>query len=107
LAYFSLMFIVHVNIKVKPESIEAFKTATLANASASLQEPGVVRFDILQQADDAARFVFVEVYRDVAANLAHKETKHYAMWRDTVTSMMAETRTSVKYNNVFPDDKSW
>jgi autoinducer 2-degrading protein len=101
------MFIIHVQIQVKPENIEAFKTATLANARVSLQEPGVARFDILQPADDPARFVLMEVYRDVAANLAHKETRHYAVWRDTVANMMAVPRTSVKYNNVFPADPNW
>lgn len=101
------MFIVHVHVRVKPESIEAFKAATLANASASLQEPGVARFDVVQQTDDPARFVLVEVYRDTAAAAAHKETKHYPVWRDTVASMMAEPRASVKYSNCFPEDSGW
>jgi autoinducer 2-degrading protein len=107
LAYFSVMFIVHVQIQVKPECVEAFKAATLANARASVQESGVARFDAVQQADDATRFVLVEVYRDAAANAAHKETKHYAVWRDTVAPMMAGPRISVKYHNLFPDDPNW
>jgi len=101
------MFIVHVQIHVKPESVEAFKMATLANASASVREPGVTRFDVVQQADNPTRFVLVEVYRNVEANAAHKLTPHYAVWRDTVAAMMAEPRTSVKFNNVFPDDSGW
>lgn len=101
------MFIVHVHVRVKPESIKAFKAATLANAQASVQEPGVARFDVVQQADDAAKFVLVEVYRDAAAAAAHKETKHYPVWRDAVAGMMAEPRTSVKFNNVFPADSGW
>lgn len=101
------MFIVHVHIHVKPENVAAFKTATLANARASIQEPGVARFDVVQQADDPKRFVLVEIYRDAAANAAHKETSHYAAWRDTVATMMAEPRTSVKFNNLFPDDSNW
>ena len=101
------MFIVHVQIRVKPESLEAFKQATLANARASVQEPGVARFDVVQQSDDPTRFVLVEVYRSVEANAAHKETKHYATWRDTVESMMAEPRTRAIFTNVFPDDKGW
>ena len=101
------MFIVHVPIHVKPENLDAFKAATLVNARASVQEPGIVRFDVVQQADDPARFVLVEVYRDAAANLAHKETKHYAVWRDTVAGMMAEPRLGVKYNNLFPEDQNW
>jgi quinol monooxygenase YgiN len=101
------MLCVHVHVRVKPESIEAFKAATLANAQASVQEPGVARFDVMQQADDPAKFILVEVYRDAAANAAHKETKHYPIWRDAVAPMMAEPRTSVKFNNVFPADHGW
>jgi (4S)-4-hydroxy-5-phosphonooxypentane-2,3-dione isomerase len=101
------MFIVHVQIKVKPECLEAFKTATLANARASVQEPGVARFDVMQQTDDPTRFVLVEAYRDAAANAAHKLTEHYAAWRDTVAAMMAEPRSSVKFNNLIPDDQGW
>ena len=101
------MLVVHIQVRVKPECVEAFKAATLANAQASLQEPGIARFDVVQQADDPTRFVFVEVYRTPAAPAAHKETAHYATWRDTVAPMMAEPRTSVKFGNVFPDDKDW
>ncbi len=102
------MLIVHVHVHVKAESVESFKEATLANARASVKEPGVVRFDVVQQQDDATRFVLVEVYRDAAAAAAHKETQHYPVWRDAVASMMAEPRYSVKFNNVFPEDeKDW
>jgi autoinducer 2-degrading protein len=101
------MLVVHIHVQVKPECVEAFKSATLANARASLQEPGVARFDVVQQQDDPARFVFVEVYRDAAAAAAHKETAHYPVWRDTVASMMAAPRQSVKFDNVFPEDARW
>lgn len=101
------MFIVHVQIRVKPECLEEFKKATLANARASVQEPGIVRFDVLQQADDPERFTLVEVYRDAAANVAHKETSHYAAWRDVAEGMMAEPRTRVMFQNLFPEDKNW
>ena len=101
------MFIVHVNVHVKPELVESFKTATLANAQASVKEPGVVRFDVVQQQEDPSQFVLVEVYRDAAAAAAHKETPHYPVWRDAVASMMAEPRHSVKFNNVFPEDEGW
>lgn len=101
------MLIVHVHVHVKPESVEAFKAATLANARASIKEPGVLRFDVVQQQDDPTRFVLVEVYRDAAAAAAHKETPHYPIWRDAVASMMAEPRYSVKFNNVFPGDERW
>jgi quinol monooxygenase YgiN len=107
LAYLSAMFIVHVHVHVKPDCVESFKAATLANARATVQEPGVARFDVVQQADDPTRFVLVEVYRDAAANLAHKETAHYPVWRDTVAAMMAEPRTSVKFNHVFPGETGW
>jgi len=101
------MLIVHVHVSVKPESVEAFKAATIENASASLGEPGVARFDVIQQQDDPAKFVLVEVYRSPEAAAAHKETAHYAKWRDTVAPMMAEPRRSVRYANIFPGDEGW
>ena len=101
------LLIVHVHVRVKPECIEAFKAATLANARASVQEAGIARFDVCQQADDPTRFVLVEAYRTPAAPAAHKETAHYALWRDTVATMMAEPRSSVKLANVFPEDAGW
>jgi (4S)-4-hydroxy-5-phosphonooxypentane-2,3-dione isomerase len=107
MAYSNRMFIVHVQVQVKPEAVEAFKQATLANARASAQEPGVARFDVVQQQDDPTRFVLVEVYRDAAAAAAHKETAHYPVWRDAVAGMMAVPRTGVKYNNVHPDETGW
>lgn len=101
------MLILHIQVQVKAECIEAFKTATLANAAASLQEPGITRFDVCQQNDDPTRFVLVEVYGDDAANVAHKETAHYATWRDAVAPMMAAPRTRLGYSNVFPPDDAW
>ncbi|MCX6030674.1 MAG: putative quinol monooxygenase [Chloroflexi bacterium] len=101
------MLIVHVHVHVKPESVEAFRQATLANASNSVQEPGIARFDVVQQTDDPTRFVLVEAYRSVEATVQHKETTHYKTWRDAVADMMAEPRTSVKYANVFPEDAEW
>ena len=101
------MLVIHVFIHVKPESVEAFKIASLDNARHSVREPGIARFDVIQQTDDPTRFVLVEVYRAVEATIAHKETEHYARWRDTVADMMAEPRTSVKYANLFPVDAGW
>ncbi len=101
------MLIVHVHIQVKPECVAAFQAATLANARASVQESGIARFDVVQQADDPTRFVLVEVYRDDQAPARHKETAHYATWRDAVAPMMAVPRTSVKFANVFPPDAGW
>lgn len=101
------LLVVHVHVHVKPEHLEAFHAATVVNARASLQEPGIARFDVVQQADDPTCFVLVEVYRNAAAPAAHKETAHYATWRDTVAPMMASPRTSVKFANVFPADTEW
>jgi autoinducer 2-degrading protein len=101
------MVIVHVHVRVNPDAVEAFRAATLANARASVREPGVARFDVIQQQDDATRFVLVEVYRSTEAAAAHKETAHYATWRDTVAPMMAEPRHGVKYTNLFPEDAGW
>jgi len=101
------MFIVHVFARVKPDQVEAFRAATLENARNSIQEPGIARFDVIQQQDDSTRFVLVEVYRTSDDPAKHKETAHYQKWRDTVADMMAEPRTSVKYTNVFPDEQGW
>ncbi len=101
------MLIVHVHAHVKPESVADFRQATIENARSSVQEPGIARFDVVQQQDDATRFVLIEVYRTLEAASAHKETAHYATWRDVVATMMAEPRQSVKYNAVFPDPHGW
>jgi (4S)-4-hydroxy-5-phosphonooxypentane-2,3-dione isomerase len=101
------MLIVIVQIHVKPECIEAFREATIANARGSAHEPGIARFDFLQRQDDPNRFVLIEVYRDADAPARHKETAHYAAWRAAADSMMAEMRTSVRFTNVYPDDGGW
>jgi quinol monooxygenase YgiN len=101
------MHIVHIQVRVKPELVEAFQQATIENGRKSVQEPGIARFDAIQQADDPTRFVLVEVYRTPDAPAAHKETAHYKTWRDRVETMMAEPRTRVIYSNVFPTDEGW
>ena len=101
------MLVVHVHVHVKPEAIDAFKAASLENAQHSIQEPGVARFDLMQQQDDPARFVLVEAYRTPDAPGAHKATAHYAKWRDAVEGMMAEPRHSVKFSSLFPSDSRW
>ena len=101
------MFIVHVFVHVKDDQIDAFKTASMENARNSVQEPGVARFDVIQQQDDPTRFVLVEVYRTPDDPGRHKETSHYQKWRDTVAEMMAEPRSSTKYYNIFPDETGW
>ena len=97
------MLVVHVHVHVRSECLEAFKAATLANARASVQEPGVARFDVIQQEDDPTRFELIEIYRTAEAAAAHKATVHYATWRDAVAPLMAEPRSSTKYRAVFPE----
>ncbi len=101
------LHILTVAIRVKPESLDAFRAATLANAQGSVAEPGVVRFDVIEDVEDPTRFMLFEVYRDLAAHAAHRETPHYQKWRDTVNDMMAEPRAAKKYTNVFPDSAGW
>jgi autoinducer 2-degrading protein len=101
------MLIVHVHVRVKPDRVGAFRAATIVNAGHSVREPGIARFDVIQQQDDPMEFVLVEVYRSTDAIAAHKDSAHYAVWRDTVAPLMAEPRTSVTYTNVCPDDDGW
>ena len=101
------MHVVHVHVHVKPEFVEDFRRASLENASKSIKEPGIARFDVMQQADDPTRFVLVEIYRTPEDPARHKETSHYQNWRNKVENMMAEPRKSIKYTNVFPMDKEW
>lgn len=101
------MHIVHVHVRVKPEFVADFRQATIENARSSVQEPGIARFDLIEQQDDATRFVLIEVYRTPEAATAHKDTAHYAKWRDAVAPMMAEPRQSTKYNAIFPDLEGW
>ena len=101
------LLIVHVHVHVKPGAEEAFRVASLANAEASRREPGVVRFDLIADREDKRRFVLVETYDDAAAAAAHKDTAHYARWRDAVSGLMAEPRRSAKFVNLSPDDAGW
>ena len=101
------MFIVHVFVHVKDGLSEEFKKATIENARSSINEPGIAKFDVMQQQDDPNRFVLVEVYRTPDDPAKHKETAHYQKWRDTVADMMAEPRSSIKFSNVYPDDEQW
>jgi autoinducer 2-degrading protein len=101
------MHVIHVHVHVRPGAVEAFRQATLVNAACSLREPGVARFDVIQQQDDSTRFVLVEAYRTVEAIAAHKETPHYAAWRDGVSPLLAEPRSSTKFTNVYPGDDAY
>jgi len=101
------MLVVHVHVHVKPECVDAFRQATFENAGNSVREPGIARFDVVQHQDDPTRFVLVEAYRTAEAPAAHKETAHYAKWRDAVAPMMAEPRSSVKCLSLFPAEGDW
>ena len=101
------MVIVHVHIHVKPEVLDDFIEATIENGRDSVREPGIARFDFIQDLDDPTKFVLIEVYRTPDDPAAHKETAHYDIWREKVANMIAEPRQSVKYANVFPDDQGW
>ncbi len=101
------MLVVHVHIRVKPEDVEGFKKITIKNARNSLKEPGIIRFDMIQKEDDPAYFVLSEVYKDVEATTKHKETPHYAEWRAAAESMMTEQRHSVRFKDIFPEEKYW
>lgn len=102
------MFVVCVHVHVKPENVEQFIEATLANARNTVEEPGALRFDVLQQIDDPSRFVLYEAYRDEAGAKAHKETPHYARWREAVEPWMAEPRRGVQHRSHFPEtDAQW
>lgn len=101
------LLIVHVNIAVVPEHLDAFLPATEENAAASRNEPGIVRFDVLSDRTDPTHVVLVEIYRDEAAAAAHKDTEHYQRWRDTVAPMMARPRAATRYVNTSPDDADW
>jgi quinol monooxygenase YgiN len=96
-----------VNVEVVEGGVEAFESATLENARASLREPGIARFDVIQAQDDPRRFVLIEVYRDADAPGAHKETPHYLKWRDAVAPLMARPRTSQKYLSLSPPEAGW
>jgi (4S)-4-hydroxy-5-phosphonooxypentane-2,3-dione isomerase len=101
------MHILHVHLKVKPERIDDFIAATIENAKASLQEPGCVRFDVIQEAEDPARFALVEIYRDQATHAAHRETLHYKAWAERALDMLAEPRSRTIYRNVYPGDAAF
>jgi quinol monooxygenase YgiN len=101
------MLIVNVHVRVKPEFSEAFEAATLANARASVQEPGIARFDILRDQNDPQHFLLTEVYRTPEAPAQHKETEHYRIWKETVAGMMSSPRTKEIFENIFPDETGW
>ncbi len=101
------MLVIHVFVHVNEDRINEFRDATLENAKNSVLEPGIARFDIVQQLDDPTRFVLVEVYRTAQDPGKHKETAHYSKWRDAVADMMVQPRSSIKYENIFPDESGW
>jgi autoinducer 2-degrading protein len=100
------MIVTCVYVNVKPDVIDRFIKATAENHEGSVKEPGNLRFDLIQQADDPCRFMIYEAYESDAASAAHKNTPHYLKWRDTVNDLMAEPRKGVKYNILYPSDRS-
>jgi quinol monooxygenase YgiN len=98
------MLVACVHVHVKAEHRAEFMAASLENARQTILEPGNLRFDVIQQADDRDCFLLYEVYRDEAGAKAHKETAHYARWRDAVAPWMAEPRRAVQYESLFPGD---
>jgi len=101
------MYIVHVFVTVKEDYLQDFIKATIQNAKASLQEPGIARFDILQAADIPCKFILNEVYRTKDDPAKHKETSHYITWKETVEEMMSVPRTKLVYANIHPEDRDW
>jgi quinol monooxygenase YgiN len=101
------MLIAHIHVSVKPEHLDAFIAATLENAAASLREPGIARFDILQDPANPTSFIFSEAYRTADAPAQHRATAHYLKWRDTIANMMAEPRVRLELSNLFPKDESF
>jgi len=101
------MIIVHVYLHAKEEMINAFKEANIKNAKSSVQEPGILRFDVMQQEDDQSRFLLVEIYKNEKAISAHKETAHYAEWVKVAEPKLAEPRVKTIYRNLFPDDNEF
>jgi quinol monooxygenase YgiN len=98
------MYIVQVYVNVKQNYVNKFIAATMENARNSILEPGVVRFDVLQEIENPHRFLISEVYTDEQAPLEHKKTYHYKKWKNIVADMMADSRYSVKYENIYPDN---
>ncbi len=97
------MIVRGITVRVREESIEEFKQATLENRNGSILEPGILRFDVLQSPDDPSEFYLYEVYADEAATGAHKETEHYKKWKAAVEPMMAGPREGKAYIPVAPD----
>jgi autoinducer 2-degrading protein len=96
------MYVTIVHVWVKPDNIDDFREACRLNHQASIKEPGNLRFDVLQLADDPARFVLYEAYKSSADAAAHKDTAHYLQWRETVADWMAEPRQGITYNGLYP-----
>src|ERR1035437_1491413 len=101
------MHILIVHARVKAEFIDAFKQATAINAENSAKEPGVARFDFLQEQDDLFKVVLYEVYRDYVASAKDKQTAHYNGWKDSEGHMFQKPRQPAFYTNVFPAGEAW
>ena len=96
------------HVQVRADDVDAFRIATSENARHSLEEPGVVRFDVIQRLNPPTTFMLIEVYRTAEAMAAHKTTRHYQVWRDTVAGMMAGWRAPARSStSVFPSEERW
>ena len=100
------MFVVIANIQVKPECVEAFREACIENSRGSLQEPECLRFDVLQDREDPTKFSLYEIYRRAEGFAAHKQTPHYAAWAEKAAEMQDGSRSSSKFDRVYPEDAS-
>lgn len=96
------MHVTMVHVHVKPEHVEAFIHATRTNHEHSVKEPGNLRFDVLQSADDHTHFLLYEAYATEADAARHKETAHYLQWRNMVAPWMAGPRQGVRYHGLLP-----
>lgn len=101
------MLVVIVNVHVRSDCISDFIAATKVNAENSLKEPGITRFDFLQEDNDPTRFVLIEGYKTSADPAKHRETAHYKHWKETVANMMMEPRSKTDFSNIFPTDAEW
>jgi len=101
------MLVVIVNIHVRPECVEEFIKVTKINAECSLKEPGITRFDFLQEDNDPTRFILIEAYKTIADPAKHRETVHYKTWKEKVASIMLEPRSKMDYTNLYPPDSDW
>lgn len=84
------MFIFQVHHFIRPEAVETYRQATLENARLTVQEPGVLRFDVFQDKEDPTHFSLLEIYKDKAAQASHLQTAHFLVWKDVYLAAQAK-----------------